>query len=151
MNRLAARRLQGEGGASLIIAMAFILLFSVLLTALLSFATTSFSSQASIQKNSKDQAAAAATIDTAVARVRNDPTMLVGGDPATGGSCGGTLLTYHPTNGAHDATVSCTPVAGSDAVQPGVGGPRQCAAGAGWRGHHCQWFGCGEDHRQRLL
>ena len=48
--------------------------------------------------------------------------MLLGGDPATGGSCGGTLLTYHPTM-AHDATVTCTPVAGSDAVQPGVGGP----------------------------
>jgi hypothetical protein len=124
MSRLAARRLRGEEGASLIIAMAFIVLFSLLLTALLSFATTSFSSQSTIQKNIKASAAAAAAIDTAVAKVRQDPTMLLGGDPAStpAGSCGGTLLTYTPTSGAA-VPVTCTAVAGTDTVQPGVGGP----------------------------
>ncbi len=121
------------------LAMAFIVFFALVLTALLSFSITSFESQATIQKNAENAYAAAAAIDTAVARVRNDPTMLLGG-PAP---CSGTLLTYHPTNGAPDAPVTCTPVAGTDAVQPGVGGPANALLTVGARRHrrhrHAAW------------
>src|SRR5262245_6468054 len=79
VNRLVARRMRGEEGASLMLAMAFIVLFALMLTALLAFATTSFQSQATVNKLGHAADSAAAGIDTAIARVRNDPQMLLGG------------------------------------------------------------------------
>jgi hypothetical protein len=117
--RVAARRGRGEEGASLVIAMAFIVLFSLVLTAVLAFSTTSFQSQATIADNARAARAASAGIDTAVARIRNDPAMLLGGPSA----CSGVLMNYNPTDSTPSSSVGCTAVPATDAVQPGVGGP----------------------------
>jgi Tfp pilus assembly protein PilX len=122
MTHRAVRRLHGEDGASLVLAMAFLILLSLILVALLGFAVTSFKAGGDVGDREKATYAANAAIDTAVARIRQDASMQVGRNASYSPSqaCG---LTYHPTDGTPDATATCTPQTGSGAVRPGIDSP----------------------------
>jgi hypothetical protein len=122
MTRRAVRRLHGEDGASLIIAMAFLLLFALLLTALLAFSVESFTAGGVVADREKVAYAADAAIDTAVTRIKQDMTMQVGRNSTYAPSqpCN---LTYHPSDGTPDTTATCNPQTGSGAVRPGIDGP----------------------------
>jgi Tfp pilus assembly protein PilX len=119
--RRTVRRAHGEEGASLIIAMAFLLLFALLLTALLSFAVTSFGTVGNVADRMRLTYAADAAVDTAVQHIRQDPNMQVGRNSAYSGSqaCD---LTYQPTDGTPTASASCTPQVNSGAVRAGMDG-----------------------------
>jgi hypothetical protein len=121
--RDAFRRLhREETGASLVIALAFLLLFSLILTALLAFSVESFTAGGVVADRERAAYAADAAIDTAVTRMRQDSTMQVGRNGAYAGAqaCG---LTYHPTDGTPDAVATCNPQTGSGGVRPGLDGP----------------------------
>ena len=122
MTHRAVRRLHGEDGASLVLAMAFLILFGLILVALLGFAVTSFKAGGDVGDREKATYAADAAIDTAVARMRQDAGMQTGRNASYTGSqpCG---LTYHPTDGTPDATATCNPQTTSGAVLPGIDGP----------------------------
>lgn len=112
------RRLHGEDGASLVFAMAFLLLFSVILAALLSFAVTSFKTGGEVGDLGRASYSANAAVDLAVTRISRDQIMQLG--KSGGASCD---LTYQPTDGTPAATAVCTPQPGSGAVRPGVDVP----------------------------
>jgi Tfp pilus assembly protein PilX len=107
----------GERGASLILALSFIVFFAIVVTAVLDFAITSQNSATVVQNRTKASFAAKAALDSAITRIRNDPDMLLG--KSGGADCG---LTYS-SPGVPDTVVTCTPTANSGASRPGVDGP----------------------------
>lgn len=118
MSTLVARRLRGESGASLVIAMAFLTLFGVFIAALLGFAATSFKATVAVHDQGMAVYAAEGAVDTALTRIRNQPTMQLGQSGDTG--CG---LTFPALDGAPPASVTCTPQTPAGAVRPGIDGP----------------------------
>jgi hypothetical protein len=132
-----ARRMQGEDGASLIIALAFLLLFSLILVAILAFAVTSFGAGGDVSARVSSQYAANAAVDTAVQRIRSSSDMQIGRNAAYTGAL---PCAYQPTDGTASAT--CTPQQASGAIRPGMdgypanailttGGPGGSGAGTG--------------------
>jgi hypothetical protein len=117
--------MQGEDGASLIIALAFLLLFSLILVAILAFAVTSFGAGGDVSDRVSAQYAANAAVDTAVQRIRSDATMQLGSSTwDTSNACN---LTYNPTDGTPSASATCNPTTNDDGdptgtVRPGMNG-----------------------------
>jgi len=122
VTRRAVRRLHGEDGASLVMAMAFLILFALTLTSLLAFSVTSFRAAGDVEDRIKATYAAGAAVDTAVARIRQDSTMQVGQKSGYTGAkaCD---ITYQTTGTRPTAHATCTPQTSTNAVRPGIDGP----------------------------
>ena len=117
MSRRAVRRLHGEEGASLLVALAFLLLFAVLLTGLLDFAVTSFNASNKVIDRERAAYSAEAAVHTQIARVRQNATLGVSGQQCAAESFSG-ADTSTPA-----ATATCVPQANSGTVRAGVDGP----------------------------
>jgi len=96
------RRGRGEEGASLIIALAFMLVFSLLITALLQFSVTTFKASNVVVDRARQSYSADGAVDTLVQRLRRDATMNIGRDGRTCDS-----VTY---TGADSSTPSATEI-----------------------------------------
>jgi hypothetical protein len=117
--RLGEGRLEGERGASLVLAIAFLGLFSVFIVALLGFAQAAFLSTVGVHEQGLRQYAASSAVDTAIQRVRAN--IDLGRDPAFGGpSCD---LSYPAVGDAPAVSVTCAGQPGSGDVQPGTDAP----------------------------
>ena len=109
----------GERGASLVLALAFLSMFGVFIVALLGFAQTAFLTTTGVHQQGLRQYAASSAIDTAIQRVR--PDINLGRDPVFGGAnCG---LAYPAVDDEPPVTVTCTAQPGSGDVQPGIDAP----------------------------
>jgi Tfp pilus assembly protein PilX len=118
MTRLAARRARGEEGASLIIALAFMLVFALLVTALLQFSVTSFKAANVVVDRARASYSADAGVDTAVARIKRDANMQIGRD---GQTCDTVTFTGADST-TPSATATCTAQTNSGAVRAGMDG-----------------------------
>jgi hypothetical protein len=114
--RVTRGRVEGERGASLVLALAFLALFGVFIVALLGFAEASFRATVGVHDQGMAQYAASSAVDTAIQRVRTSLTLGAEGDT----TCG---LSYPAVDGAPAVTVDCLPQPGSGNVHPGVDAP----------------------------
>src|ERR671937_905182 len=119
MSRPRARRGRGEESASLLIAIAFMLVFSLILTAVLQFSATSFKTAGVVADRNKASYAASAALDTLVSRIRRDTTMNIG---RQGQTCASVAFTGADST-TPGATATCTPQTNSGAAIPGTDGP----------------------------
>jgi len=116
VNRATHRRGRGEDGASLLIAIAFMLVFALLVTALLQFSVTSFQAANVVVERSRASYAADGAVDTLVQRVRRDPNMNIG---RTGQACDDVTFSGADSS-TPSATASCAAQTNSGAVRPGM-------------------------------
>ena len=114
------RRRRGEEGASLLIALAFMLVFALLVTALLQFSVTSFKASNTIVDRARASYSADAGVDTAIAQIRQDTTMQRGRDTALGGSACGPVSFSGADSTTPEASTSCSALPDSGAVRPGM-------------------------------
>lgn len=107
--RVARAAQDGERGASLILALAFLTLFGALLVTLLGFVQVAFLANSRVHQQGLTRYAMAGAIDASVQRARKEQTMGVT-------SCG-TPMVYA------GATVACTPLSGDGGLIPGGTAP----------------------------
>src|SRR4029079_16203544 len=81
-----ARRGPGEEGASLLLAIIFMLVFSLILTAVLQFSATSFKTANVVNDRNRASYAASGAVDALVQRLRRDPSRNAGRSGQTCGS-----------------------------------------------------------------
>src|SRR5205823_5879750 len=110
---IAARRHESERGASLVIALAMILIVSVAIVAVLAYATTSLHTIAVIKDQRQVLYTADSAVQTAMQSVRTDATI------GTGATC--PSLNY--SSMGKSASVACTVVQARGPGSPGVDFP----------------------------
>lgn len=105
MTSHAHRRVGGDDGATLVLVLAFLAIFGLLISALLSQTDTSLKRTLTTRQLDQKVYAADAGIDAGIVALRNDPTL------CSGPGRTGTLPS--PSVNGHATTVSCTGLSGS--------------------------------------
>ncbi|MFN8028523.1 MAG: hypothetical protein U0W40_19830 [Acidimicrobiia bacterium] len=115
----ARRRGESERGASLVIALAMIMIISVAIVATLAYAVTSLHTISVVKEQRNISYAADGAVNTAIQKLRNSSTE--GANVAAGSACLAGGFSYTANN--KTATVTCSVVSSRGPGQPGVNAP----------------------------